>query len=82
MDGILLDIISESAALRRCNLPATNRWRNHLRRNLPHHEMGNGKVYNEHQVNAFSKNIPDLADEVIEVEGFPAPSLRELDAMN
>ena len=44
--------------------------------------MGNGKVYNEHQVNTFARNVPDLADEVIEVEGFPGPSLRELDAMS
>lgn len=56
-----VDIISESEALRKLNLPATPRWRSYLREKLPHHDMGAGKVYDVHAVDALFRKIGDFA---------------------
>lgn len=62
---ILTDIVSESEALRKCNLPSTPRWREFLRERLDFREAGGGKVYNEHAVNALAEKVADFASEII-----------------
>lgn len=61
----LVDVISESEALRRCNLAATNRWRSFLREKLPHNETQGGKLYPEAAVDALAAKIGDFAAETM-----------------
>jgi|TARA_B110000881_G_scaffold178730_1_gene164163 hypothetical protein len=78
----LVDIISESEALRKCNLPATPRWRNWLRAKLANKDMGVGKVYDSHAVDALSRKVGDFVKDttpVDELKNLPVPTSRELD---
>jgi hypothetical protein len=50
-------LLSESEALRRCNLPATPRWREWLRGQLPHSEAGGGILYTERSVTDLSNKM-------------------------
>ena len=77
-----VDIVSESEALRRCNLPATPRWRKFLRGELAHQDAGVGKVYEQETVDALARKVRDFAGTVIPIEEYPAPTLRELEAMD
>jgi hypothetical protein len=47
-------VLSESAVLRRLNLPSTPRWRGWLRERLPHTEAGGGTFYPERDVAALA----------------------------
>ena len=85
MNDFLVNIISESAALRRLNLAATPRWREWLRRKLPHTGVGAGKVYDVDAVDALARKMAGFAKDtefVEELKNVPAPTSRELDKMS
>ena len=62
--------LSESEALRACNLAATPTWREWLRRNLPSQEISTGRIYSRDAVSALHAKIRCLA-------GDPAPEAPE-----
>ena len=85
MNDFLVNIISESAALRRLNLAATPRWREWLRRKLPNTDVGAGKVYDVDAVDALARKMAGFAKDtefVEELKNVPAPTSRELDKMS
>lgn len=61
--NLQLNPVSESEALRSCNLPATPRWRNFLRTKLAFAESGAGKIYNSDDVDQLAAKIGDFARE-------------------
>ena len=80
----LVDVISESESLRRLNLAATPRWRKWLRAKLPNKDMGVGKVYDSHAVDALVRKMDGFAEAtkpVDELNKVPVPTSRELDQM-
>ena len=79
-----VDVISESAALRRMDLAATPRWRKWLRAKLPNKDMGVGKVYDSHAVDALVRKMDGFAEAtepVDELKKVPVPTSRELEQM-
>ena len=86
MNDFLVNIISESAALRRLNLAATPRWREWLRRKLPHTDVGAGKVYDVVAVDAMARKMAGFAKDTEfveeELKNVPASTSRELDKMS
>lgn len=54
-------IVSESAALRACNLPSTPRWRAWLREQLAHVESGGGFVFRKSDVDGIAAKIGSFA---------------------
>ena len=85
MNDFLVNIISESESLRRLNLAATPRWREWLRRKLPHTDIGAGKVYDVDAVDALVRKMAGFAKDtefVEELKNVPAPTSRELDKMS
>ena len=61
---IISDVITESEALRKCNLPSTSRWRAFMREKLPHGSAGNGIIYNEADVKKLAARIAEIPDEL------------------
>lgn len=53
--------ISESQALRACNLPDTPHWRNWLRSNLAPQEISTGRIYDRSLVDLLAGKIGDFA---------------------
>ena len=79
-----VDIISESESLLRLNLASTNRWRKWLRAKLPNRDMGVGKVYDSHAVDALVRKMDGFAEAtepVDELKKVPVPTSRELEQM-
>lgn len=60
-------LITESAALRACNLPDTPHWRNWLREKCSPQEISTGRVYDGGLVDHLAAKIRPLA-------GNPAPA--------
>ena len=58
--------ITESQALRTCNLPDTPHWRNWLREKLAPQEISTGRIYDRGLVDHLAEKIRPLA-------GSPAP---------
>lgn len=61
-----MSLITESAALRACNLPDTPHWRNWLREKCQPQEISTGRVYDAGLVDHLAAKIRPLA-------GTPAP---------
>jgi hypothetical protein len=55
----LPELLSESEALRRCNLPATSRWRAWIRHHCPRREVSGGWVYRADYVRELVGKIRD-----------------------
>ena len=53
-------LISESQALRTCNLPDTPHWRGWLRRNLPSNDISTGKLYDRALVNGVAEKLKPM----------------------
>ena len=80
----LVDVISESESLRRLNLAATPRWRKWLRAKLPSKNIGVGRVYDSHAVDALVRKMDGFAEvtePVDELKKVPVPTSRELEQM-
>lgn len=65
MDQILVDVVSESAALRTLNLPATDRWKRYLRETLPFSETQAGRLYPQVAVDRLAEKVADFAAETM-----------------
>ncbi len=50
-------LVTESAALRKCNLPSTPRWRAWIRKTLDPVEVGGGMVYETGSVRRLARKI-------------------------
>lgn len=55
------DLISESQALRTCNLPDTPHWRGWLRKNLQSHDVSTGRLYQRDLVEQIATKIAPMA---------------------
>jgi hypothetical protein len=53
------ELLSESEALRECNLPATSRWRAWIRHHCPRREVSGGWVYRADYVRELIEKIRD-----------------------
>lgn len=71
------DFQTESEALRTCNLPATQNWRDWLRSQLPSQEISTGRIYDSALVAHLASKIGDFARATNppEEEPQPAPEL-------
>jgi hypothetical protein len=61
----LPDLISESEALRRINIPSTPRWREFLREKIPARSAGGSTVYPLFEVELLAAQIADFAKDTL-----------------
>ena len=58
-------LMTESEALRNCNLPSTPRWRSFLRDKMPARAAGSSTVYLARDVRSLADKIADFAAETM-----------------
>ena len=72
--------ITESQALRLCNLPATASWRSWLRNHAASQELTTGKIYSRSAIEALAEKIKPLTSDIVlppEEPEQPAPIPRQ-----